>query len=140
MVSNKTSHIYSLILVSLIFMFASIDLHSNSNIKLEEDGVVSENSNDETKDKDDAPENLKECMKQAQSKRDSKNCEKDFMKTIEEFIDEEELVLVDGFLKIYTNEDGSVYFLKLDEGDLNSEFLYFSYIMNAPQGLSLIHI
>ena len=65
---------------------------------------------------------------QAKSKKDSKNCEKDFMKTIEEFIDEEELVLVDGFLKIYTNEDGSVYFLKLDEGDLNSEFLYFSYL------------
>ena len=81
MVLNKSAHIYSLILVSLIFTFVSIDLHSN--IKLEEDEVVSENLNDEATDKDDAPENLKECMMQAESKRDSKNCEKDFMKTIE---------------------------------------------------------
>jgi hypothetical protein len=71
----------------------------------------------------------------SKKQKDSKNCEEEFMKTIEEFIDEEELVLVDGFLKIYTNEDGSAYFLKLDEEDLNSEFLYFSYIMNAPQGV-----
>jgi hypothetical protein len=76
-------------------------------------------------------------MMQAESMKDAKNCEKDFMQTIEEFVDEEELVLVDGFLKIYTNEDGSAYFLKLDEEDLNSEFLYFSYIMNAPQGSPL---
>ena len=135
MVLNKYARIYSLIFVSFIFTFASIDLHSN--IKLEEDEIVSENSGDEVTDEDAVPENLEECMMQAESMKDAKNCEKDFMQTIEEFVDEEELVLVDGFLKIYTNEDGSAYFLKLDEEDLNSEFLYFSYIMNAPQGSPL---
>ena len=127
MVLNKFARIYSLIFVSFIFTFVSIDLHSN--VKLEEDGIVSENSDDEVTDEDAVPENLEECMMQAESMKDAKNCEKDFMQTIEEFIDEEELVLVDGFLKIYTNEDGSAYFLKLDEEDLNSEFLYFSYII-----------
>jgi len=83
------------------------------------------------------PENLEECMKQAESMKDSKNCEKDFMKTIDEFIEEEELSAIDGFMKIYTNDDGSNYFLKLDEEDLNSQFLYFSYVMNAPQGSTL---
>ena len=135
MVLNKFARIYSLIFVSFIFTFVSIDLHSN--VKLEEDEIVSENSDDEVTDEDAVPENLEECMMQAESMKDAKNCEKDFMQTIEEFVDEEELVLVDGFLKIYTNEDGSAYFLKLDEEDLNSEFLYFSYIMNAPQGSPL---
>jgi hypothetical protein len=30
-------------------------------------------------------------MMQAESMKDAKNCEKDFMQTIEEFVDEEEL-------------------------------------------------
>ena len=55
------------------------------------------------------------------------------MKTIQEFIEEEELVAIKGFMDIYGNDDGSTYFLKLDEDDLNKQFLYFSYIMNAPQ-------
>ena len=64
---------------------------------------------------------------------DAKRCEEEFMKTIQEFIEEEELVAIKGFMDIYSNDDGSTYFLKLDEDDLNKQFLYFSYIMNAPQ-------
>ena len=84
MVLNKFARIYSLIFVSFIFTFVSINLHSN--VKLEEDEIVSENSDDEVTDEDAVPENLEECMMQAESMKDAKNCEKDFMQTIEEFI------------------------------------------------------
>ena len=137
MILIKSAQIYSLLFLSLIFTFVSMDLYSSSNIMLEEDEMISENTDGEEMEEDIAPENLEECMMQAESMKDAKNCEKDFMKTIEEFVEEEELVLVDGFLKIFTNEDGSVYFLKLDEEDLNKEFLYFTYVMNAPQGSTL---
>ena len=46
-------------------------------------------------------------------------------------------ILIEGFLKIYTDEDEENYFLKLNNDDLNNPFLYFAYIMNAPQGSSL---
>jgi hypothetical protein len=94
---------------------------------------LDENSKDEKTD----PKDLKECKMQAKSKKDAKDCEKKFMKTIDEFIEEEELSSIDGYMKIFTNEDNSEYFLRLDAEDLNSQFLYFSYIMNAPQGSPL---
>ena len=34
-------------------------------------------------------------------------------------------------------EDDSVFFLKLDKENLNEKFIYFSYVMNAPQGSTL---
>ena len=98
----KSAQIYSLLFLSLIFTFVSMDLYSSSNIMLEEDEMISENTDGEEMEEDIAPENLEECMMQAESMKDAKNCEKDFMKTIEEFVEEEELVLVDGFLKIFT--------------------------------------
>ena len=50
---------------------------------------------------------------QAKSKKDAKIVKK-FMKTIDEFIEEEELTSIEGYLKIFTNDDNSEYYLQLD--------------------------
>ena len=77
---------------------------------------------------------LKKCLMKAKSMKDKKNCQKENMQTVEEFIEDEGLKLIEGYLKIYSDEDAEAYFLKLDEEDIDKQFLYFAYIMNAPQG------
>ena len=134
---KKSLYIFSLFILSFVFLFASNDLNSYSEIQKKENNDITDELINEEDEEELPPENLEECMMQAESMKDAKNCEKDFMKTIDEFIEEEELSAIDGFMKIYTNEDGSAYFLKLDEDDLNTQFLYFSYVMNAPQGSTL---
>ncbi len=137
MFNKKSFHIFSLFILTFVFCFGSNNLYSYSQIEKKENDDISDELTAEESEEELPPENLEECMKQAESKKDAKNCEKDFMKTIDEFIEDEELSAIDGFMKIYTNDDGSNYFLKLDEEDLNSQFLYFSYVMNAPQGSTL---
>jgi len=137
MFNKKSLHIFSLFILTFVFCFGSNSLNSYSQIEKKENDDISDELSAAESEEELPPENLEECMKQAESMKDAKNCEKDFMKTIDEFIEEEELSAIDGFMKIYTNDDGSNYFLKLDEEDLNSQFLYFSYVMNAPQGSTL---
>ena len=137
MFNKKSLHVFSLFILTFVFCFGSNNLNSYSQIEKKENDDISDELTAEESEEELPPENLEECMKQAESKKDAKNCEKDFMKTIDEFIEDEELSAIDGFMKIYTNDDGSNYFLKLDEEDLNSQFLYFSYVMNAPQGSTL---
>ena len=136
---NKSlNNIAFVFLITFIFSIGKLDAYPDMNG--DDAQETSSESSKKSEDKKTDPKNLKECKMQAKSKKDTKECEKKFMKTIEEFINEEGLTSIDGFMKIFTNEDNSEYFLKLDSEDLNSQFLYFSYIMNAPQGLSLIHI
>ena len=137
MFNKKSLRIFSLFILTVVFCFGSNNLNSYSQIEKKENDDISDELTAEESEEELPPENLEECLEQAKSKKDAKNCEKDFMKTIDEFIEEEELSAIDGFMKIYTNDDGSNYFLKLDEEDLNSQFLYFSYVMNAPQGSTL---
>ena len=137
MFHKKSLNIFSLFILSFVFFFGSNNLNSYSQIEKKQNDDISDELIAEETEEELPPENLEECMMQAESMRDAKNCEKDFMKTIDEFIEEEELTAIDGFMKIYTNDDGSAYFLKLDEEDLNTQFLYFSYVMNAPQGSTL---
>ena len=137
MFNKKSLHIFSLFILTFVFCFGSNSLNSYSQIEKKENDDISDELSAAESEEELPPENLEECMKQAESMKDAKNCEKDFMKTIDEFIEDEELSAIDGFMKIYTNDDGSNYFLKLDEEDLNSQFLYFSYVMNAPQGSTL---
>ena len=134
---KQSLQIFSLFILSFILILGSNNLNSYPNMEIKESKDISDESITEDSNEDLPPENLEECMMKAESKKDAKDCEKEFMKTIEEFIEEEELKSIDGFLKIYSNDDGSSYFLKLDEEDLNKQFLYFSYVMNAPQGSSL---
>ena len=77
---------------------------------------------------------LKKCMKEAKTSKDKKDCAKNNQTTVEEFIEDEGLELIKGFLEIYADEDKENYYLKLNNDDLNNQFLYFAYIMNAPQG------
>ena len=134
---KQSLQIFSLFILSFILILSSNNLNSYPGMESKESKDISDESIAEDSNEDLPPENLEECMTKAESKKDAKDCEKEFMKTIEEFIEEEELKSIDGFLKIYSNDDGSSYFLKLDEEDLNKQFLYFSYVMNAPQGSTL---
>ena len=134
---KQSLQIFSLFILSFILILGSNNLNSYPGMESKESKDISDESITEDSNEDLPPENLEECMMKAESKKDAKDCEKEFMKTIEEFIEEEELKSIDGFLKIYSNDDGSSYFLKLDEEDLNKQFLYFSYVMNAPQGSTL---
>ena len=134
---KQSLQIFSLFILSFILILSSNNLNSYPGMESKESKDISDESIAEDSNEDLPPENLEECMMEAESKKDAKDCEKEFMKTIEEFIEEEELKSIDGFLKIYSNDDGSSYFLKLDEEDLNKQFLYFSYVMNAPQGSTL---
>ncbi len=134
---KQSLQIFSTFILSFILIFVSNNLNSYPGMESKESKDISDESITEDSNEDLPPENLEECMMEAESKKDAKDCEKEFMKTIEEFIEEEELKSIDGFLKIYSNDDGSSYFLKLDEEDLNKQFLYFSYVMNAPQGSTL---
>ena len=130
---KKFIYSYPLITLCCIVLLNSPFVNSFSSDSSQNEEITSESANDENTEEDSAPKNKKECLKQAKSKMDAKRCEEEFMKTIQEFIEEEELVAIKGFMDIYGNDDGSTYFLKLDEDDLNKQFLYFSYIMNAPQ-------
>ena len=125
MFTNKSFNLLSFLVFSFCLYFFSFELDSNQNINSDETEIISDENNEEATEEEAQPENLEECMMQAESMMDAKRCEKEFMKTIEEFIEEEELQLIDGYMKIYTNDDNSVYFLKLDQEDLNNQFLYF---------------
>jgi hypothetical protein len=137
MLYKQSLQIFSLFILSFILILSSNNLNSYPGMESKESKDISDESIAEDSNEDLPPENLEECMMKAESEKDAKDCEREFMKTIEEFIEEEELKSIDGFLKIYSNDDGSSYFLKLDEEDLNKQFLYFSYVMNAPQGSTL---
>ena len=121
----------------LIFATGYLVVAISANLQAEEDieGFTKENSENQEISTDIS--DLEKCMMEAKSMKDKKNCKKEHMKTVEQFINEEGLSLIDGFLKIYTDEDHINYYLKLDNKDLNKQFLYFAYIMNAPQESTL---
>ena len=95
--------------------------------------ISTEDETVDDKEQESGP-SLKKCLMKAKSMKDKKNCQKENMQTVEEFIEDEGLKLIEGYLKIYSDEDAEAYFLKLDEEDIDKQFLYFAYIMNAPQG------
>ena len=132
MILEKRYTTYSL---SLIMGFLIISLSFGLEAQEETEVTVEENS--ENLEMPAGMSDLDKCMMKAKSMKDKKDCQKEHMKTVEEFIDEEGLELIEGYLKVYTDEDNVNYFLKLDGADLDKQFLYFAYIMNAPQGSTL---
>jgi len=132
MILEKRYTTYSL---SLIMGFLIISLSFGLEAQEETEVTVEENS--ENLEMPAGMSDLDKCMMKAKSMKDKKDCQKEHMKTVEEFIDEEGLELIEGYLKVYTDEDNVNYFLKLNDADLNKQFLYFAYIMNAPQGSTL---
>ena len=109
----------------------------SSNLQAEEDIEAFTEESSENQEISTDISDLEKCMMKAKSMKDKKNCKKEHIKTVEQFINEEGLRLIDGFLKIYTDEDHINYYLKLDNNDLDKQFLYFAYIMNAPQESTL---
>jgi hypothetical protein len=132
MILEKRYTTYSL---SLIMGFLIISLSFGLEAQEETEVTVEENS--ENQEMPAGMSDLDKCMMKAKSMKDKKDCQKEHMKTVEEFIDEEGLELIEGYLKVYTDEDNINYYLEIDNTDLNKQFLYFAYIMNAPQGSSL---
>ena len=53
--------------------------------------------------------------------------------TIQEFLDDGEYETNDGFMTLHKNVEDDEYFLQLDKNDLEKEFIYFAYVLNAPQ-------
>ena len=128
---NNNMKYFALIAIGYVFIVFT------ANLSAEED-INPDNNKDsqETKSSEDDSA-MDKCMKDAKTKKDKKKCAKDNEQTIEEFIEDEGLEIIEGYLEIYTDEDKENYFLKLNQEDLNKKFLYFSYIMNAPQGSTL---
>ena len=53
--------------------------------------------------------------------------------TIESYIEENELDAKPGFLNLLINKENDDHFLILQKDDLNKEFIYFTYFLDAPQ-------
>ncbi|MFL2698428.1 MAG: zinc-dependent metalloprotease [Gammaproteobacteria bacterium] len=122
---------FALIAIGYVFMVFTANLSAQEDINPDNNKESQETKSSE----DDSA--MDKCMKDAKTKKDKKKCAKDNEKTIEEFIEDEGLEIIEGYLEIYTDEDKENYFLKLNQEDLSKKFLYFSYIMNAPQGSTL---
>ena len=124
----------------IVFGYALIAFSANISAQEEDmpESIESEVGEDSEEGEDDNGSSLKKCLMKAKSMKDKKKCQKEDMQSVEEFIEDEELVLIEGYLKVYTDEDKSMYFLKIDKEDFDKRFLYFAYIMNAPQGSTLM--
>ena len=130
----KIKNYITYLLLGLFFAVFSISISSNDEV---DETASDENISIESKGEMGASSSLRKCLMKAKSTKERKECEKVNMPTVEKFIEDEELSLLEGFLKIYSDRDQSMYFLKLDGSDLNERFLYFAYIMNAPQESAL---
>jgi len=130
----KTNNIYKYFIISVIG-FAFITFAANMQAQ-EDDDLESVEVSEETDAKDEVSD-LKKCMKKAKSNKEKKKCAKDDMSSVEEFIEDEGLEIIEGYLKIYADEDKTNYYLKIENKDLDEQFLYFAYVMNAPQGSTL---
>lgn len=81
-------------------------------------------------------EDKNNVMKESQSvgsDDNEENSEEDEPKTIESFIEENELEEINGFMHIWVDKEKDDHFLQLNIADLNKEFIYFTYILDAPQ-------
>ena len=130
----KINNIYKYFYITL-FGFALAAFAEN--IQAQEDANP---KSEEVSKKTDAKEEVsdsKDCLKNAETNKDKKKCKKDDMSTVEEYLKDEGLEIIEGYLKVYADEDKENYYLQVDDSDLNKQFLYFAYVMNAPQGSAL---
>jgi hypothetical protein len=75
-----------------------------------------------------------EVKEESADKKDKKGKDKKKKpETVAEFIEEEELKQIDGFLTLLHNEEKDKYYLVLESSELNKEFIYFPYLLNGPQ-------
>ena len=85
----------------------------------------------------DIPPEVLEKMPEEMRKKMGLEEESSDYETIQEFLDDGDYETSEGFLKLYKNLEDDEYFLELSENDLNEEFIYFAYSMNAPQAAGI---
>jgi hypothetical protein len=129
---KKNIKYFALIAIGYVFIVLTANLSAQENI----DSDKNNESQETQSTKDDSA--MDKCMEDAETKKDKKNCSKENQQTVEEFIEDEGLEKIQGYLEIYADEDRENFFLKINKEDLNEKFLYFAYVMNAPQGSSLM--
>lgn len=69
----------------------------------------------------------------SETSSDNAKNEKEEEETIESFIKKNELIEREGFLHLWIDTEKDDYFLLLNSNDLNKEFIYFTYVLDAPQ-------
>ena len=69
----------------------------------------------------------------SETSSDNAKNEKEAEETIESFIKKNELIEREGFLHLWIDTEKDDYFLLLNANDLNKEFIYFTYVLDAPQ-------
>ena len=138
MLINQIKYFFKFSILPILMIVFITDINAYPGMKpgtkpdlVEEDEIQVD---EETIDEKESPMDLKKCLMKAKTSKAKKDCEKKYMKTIEEFVEEEGLTPIEGFLKIYEDASKSNYYLLLNEADFNQQLLYFSYVMNAPQG------
>ena len=77
-------------------------------------------------------ENNDSSISSETSSDDAKD-EKEEQETIESFIKKNELIEREGFLHLWIDVEKDDYYLLLNSSDLNKEFIYFTYVLDAPQ-------
>ncbi len=103
----------------LKFIFTLIFTISSFNVFADESEDIKKNDND-----------VKVENTESSEETDSEEDEK---VTIESYIEENELDSKPGFLNLLVNKENDDHFLILDTKDLNKEFIYFTYFLDAPQ-------
>ena len=104
----KINNIYKYFYVTL-FGFALTAFADN--IQAQEDAnPKTEEVSKETDAKEEVSD-LKECLKNAETNKDKKKCKKDDMSTVQEYLEDEGLEIIEGYLKVYADEDKENYYL-----------------------------
>ena len=98
----KINNIYKYFYITL-FGFALAAF--SENIQAQED--VNPKSEEVSKEIDAKEEvsDLKKCLKNAETNKAKKKCKKDDMSTVEEYLEDEGLEIIEGYLKVYADED-----------------------------------
>ena len=92
----KIKNYITYLLLGLFFAVYSINISSNDEI---DETESDENISSESKGEMGASSSLRKCLMKAKSTKERKECEKVNMPTVEKFIEDEELSLLEGFLK-----------------------------------------
>ena len=110
---NNFKYTYALSLLILGFSISSINAYPSM---VEKQNTQPEDNN----------------VEEPAEKPKGKKGKKEEFKSIEEFLEDKEFEILDGFMNIIHETEKDKYYLVIKEGQLNKEFLYFTYILNGP--------
>ena len=110
---NNFKYTYALSLLILGFSISSINAYPSM---VEKQNTQPEDNN----------------VEEPAEKPKGKKGKKEEFKSIEEFLEDKEFEILDGFMNIIHETEKDKYYLVIKEAQLNKEFLYFTYILNGP--------